>query len=73
MMVLDFAKTTGFPLGIKKRIEGLRLHATDITWDCGDGPEVSGPGEAVLFAMLKKRVLHDQLDGDGVAILTAKF
>ena len=73
VMVLDVAKTAGFPLGIKKRIEGVRLHATDIHWDWGDGPEVCGPGEAVLYAMLKKRVLLDELHGEGVAILTAKF
>ena len=72
-MVLDVAKTAGFPLGIKKRIAGVRLCATDIDWQWGDGPEIRGPGEALFFAMLKKRMLLDKLDGDGVTVLTARF
>ena len=52
-MVLDVAKTAGFPLGIKKRIAGVRLYVTDIDWQWGDGPEIRGPGEAIFFAMLK--------------------
>jgi hypothetical protein len=73
VMVLDVAKAAGFPLGVKKRIAGVRLRATDLDWQCGDGPEIRGPGEAILYAMLKKRVLLDKLDGDGVAVLTSRF
>jgi uncharacterized protein (TIGR03083 family) len=32
VMVLDAAKTAGFPLGVKKRIAGLQLCATDVDW-----------------------------------------
>jgi len=51
----------------------VRLCATDIDWQWGDGPEIRGPGEAIFFAMLKKRMLLDKLDGDGVTVLTARF
>jgi hypothetical protein len=30
----------------------LRLEADDVDWAWGDGPTVSGPGEALLMAML---------------------
>ena len=73
VMVLDVTKTAGFPLGIKKRIGGIRLCATDIDWQWGKGPEIRGTGEAIFFAMLKKPMLLDELDGDGVAVLTARF
>jgi uncharacterized protein (TIGR03083 family) len=73
VLVLDLAKTAGFPLGIKKRIDGVRLRATDLDWEWGAGPEIRGTGEAIFFAMIKRRDLLDQLDGDGVAVLTARF
>ena len=38
-------------LGAGRRIRGLHLHATDIDWEHGRGPEVVGPGEALLMAM----------------------
>jgi uncharacterized protein (TIGR03083 family) len=38
-------------LGAGRRIRGLRLRATDVDWDHGRGPEVTGPGEALLMAM----------------------
>src|ERR1700742_5247220 len=38
-------------LGAGRRIRGLRLRATDIDWTHGRGPEVAGPGEALLLAM----------------------
>jgi uncharacterized protein (TIGR03083 family) len=44
--VADFMVTaTGF--GTRKRIAGLRLEASDLVWSRGDGPVVSGPGDAI--------------------------
>ena len=37
-------------VGAKKRVAGLRLVATDVDWSHGGGPEVAGPGEAILLA-----------------------
>jgi uncharacterized protein (TIGR03083 family) len=34
-----------------RRTRGVRLIATDLDWAHGDGPEVTGPAEAVLMAM----------------------
>ncbi len=51
------------------RVAGLRLIATDIDWHYGTGPEVTGPVTALIMAGLGRRVLDDQLSGDGLAEL----
>jgi uncharacterized protein (TIGR03083 family) len=48
---------------------GLRLVATDVDWTAGDGPEVTGPGEALLMATAGRAVALDDLRGDGLRIL----
>jgi uncharacterized protein (TIGR03083 family) len=73
VMLLDAAKTAGFPVGVKKRIAGLELRATDVDWRWGNGPEVRGPAEALFYAMVKNRRLRDELEGEGVEVLTARL
>lgn len=47
-----------------KRASGLHLVATDMPWRFGDGPaEVSGPGEALLMALMGRRVGAEELSG----------
>ena len=53
----------------KKRIAGLKLTATDMEWTFGSGPEVRGPGEALLLAMTGRKVALEELEGDGVETL----
>jgi uncharacterized protein (TIGR03083 family) len=69
--VLDHIKTDAH-LGNKKRIAGLKLSASDMTWTEGDGPEVRGPGEALLMAMCGRKTAIDDLTGDGVATLRSR-
>lgn len=52
--------------------DGLALEATDIAWTSGDGAAVTGPAEALLMAMTGRPV-HDELAGDGVPTLQARF
>jgi len=59
--------------GGKKRTRGLRLVATDLDWSHGDGPEVRGPGEALLLAAVGRRAALADLGGDGVATLTSRM
>src|SRR5262249_61767097 len=54
--VLDFYRNTQLLIGAKKRIAGLRLAATDLEWQTGAGPEVSGPAVSLLQAMAGRRV-----------------
>ena len=70
--VLDYAKGVGFPVGTKGRIRGLSLRATDVPWTTGDGPEVAGTGEALLMAMVGRRVALDELHGSGVEQLKTR-
>ncbi|HEY7626065.1 MAG TPA: maleylpyruvate isomerase family mycothiol-dependent enzyme [Ilumatobacteraceae bacterium] len=70
---LDMYKVASFPLGTKKRIEGLRLRATDIDWAHGQGPEVSGPAIPLMMAMTGRRGGLDGLSGDGLETLRRRM
>ena len=54
--------------GSYKRTRAVRLVATDIAWTGGTGPEVRGPGEAILMA-INGRDVCDELQGPGLATL----
>jgi uncharacterized protein (TIGR03083 family) len=60
-------------LGARRFIKGLRLQATDVDWAHGSGPEVRGPGEALLMAMNGRAAALADLDGPGHATLTARL
>jgi len=66
LAVLDATPTLRSVFRAKGRTRGLRLRATDVGWSWGDGPEVSGPGEALVMAMLGRRSALDDLGGDGL-------
>ncbi|MGI5132482.1 maleylpyruvate isomerase family mycothiol-dependent enzyme [Pseudonocardia sp. CA-107938] len=70
--VLEFA-TTARPLRAAPRITGLELTATDVDWSCGDGPQVRGPAEPLLMAMVGRRGITPELSGPGVPILDARI
>jgi uncharacterized protein (TIGR03083 family) len=56
-------------LGARRWIKGLRLRATDIDWAHGRGPEVTGPGEALMMAMAGRPAAVADLSGPGLATL----
>jgi uncharacterized protein (TIGR03083 family) len=53
----------------KRRSRGVRLIANDIDWSYGEGPEVRGPGEALLMAMAARPHALADLSGPGHSIL----
>ena len=65
---LNFARIAP-PLGAGRLIRGLRLTATDFDWTTGRGPEVRGPGEALLLSIAGRRGIVGELEGPGQAIL----
>ncbi|HYH31702.1 MAG TPA: maleylpyruvate isomerase family mycothiol-dependent enzyme [Pseudonocardia sp.] len=69
---LEFARLAP-PIRAFWRIRGLRLVATDLDWTTGRGPEVRGPGEALLMAMAGRRGVVDELTGPGRAILAGRI
>jgi uncharacterized protein (TIGR03083 family) len=60
-------------LGAGRRIRGLRLRATDVDWAHGNGPEVTGPGEALLMAMSGRAAAIADLAGPGVDTLAGRL
>jgi uncharacterized protein (TIGR03083 family) len=50
-------------------VRGLRLVATDVNWTHGTGPEVNGPGEALLVALAGRQQALADLSGPGLAKL----
>ena len=56
----------------KRRIEGLRLQASDGPFAAGSGPLVSGSTLALIMAMTGRVTYCDELGGDGAAVLRAR-
>lgn len=65
----EAAKSMQPLLGAKKRVAGLRLHATDTDWSTGNGPEVRGPLRLLILAMVGRPPVLDELDGEGLSTL----
>jgi uncharacterized protein (TIGR03083 family) len=61
------------PIGAFRRARGLRLIATDLDWTSGRGPEVRGPGEALLLAIAGRRAATSELSGPGRPILVRRL
>jgi uncharacterized protein (TIGR03083 family) len=51
------------------RARGVRLVASDLDWVHGRGPEVTGPGEALLMAIAARPDALNQLTGPGKELL----
>jgi uncharacterized protein (TIGR03083 family) len=60
-------------LGAGRRIRGVRLRATDVDWAHGEGPEVVGPGEALLMAMTGRPAALTDLSGEGKSVLAQRL
>jgi uncharacterized protein (TIGR03083 family) len=60
-------------VGAKKRVAGLRLVAEDVDWSHGDGPEITGPGEAILLASSGRPVALLELQGEGLETLRERL
>lgn len=69
---LDFARIAPLIRGAL-RTHGLRLIATDVGWAAGRGPQVRGPGEAVLMAMAGRPDALSHLTGPGVKKLSRRL
>ena len=52
-----------------RRVEGLRVEASDMDFTHGDGPLVFGSGEALLLVLAGRPAAIDDLEGDGLPLL----
>jgi uncharacterized protein (TIGR03083 family) len=55
------------------RVRGVRLVAADCDWCYGKGPEVVGPGEALLMVLAGRPDALRDLDGPGLTTLAARL
>jgi uncharacterized protein (TIGR03083 family) len=53
--------------------QGISFTATDIAWTSGSGPEVRGPGEAILMAINGRPQALEDLDGTGVDLIKRRI
>jgi uncharacterized protein (TIGR03083 family) len=68
--VLGFIVTRRARVGfVPRSLSGLRLVATDVAWEHGEGPEVSGPAVALALAALGRPALATELEGPGLSRL----
>lgn len=61
------------PIRALNRARGLTLVATDLDWSRGSGPEVRGPGEALLMAISGRGHALADLSGPGHAQLADRI
>jgi uncharacterized protein (TIGR03083 family) len=71
--VADFVKNDVHIFGAKKRIAGLKLRATDMDWSHGNGPQVTGPVEALVMTMAGRLIALDDLSGEGKPALVTRL
>jgi uncharacterized protein (TIGR03083 family) len=63
----------GFPFNARKRLDGLRLVATDVDWSVGSGAEVRGPISAHLLLLTgRTQMALRSLTGPGVQVLRGR-
>ena len=56
----------------RRNAAGLRVVATDLDWRHGDGPEIHGPGEALLMALAGRADAVRDLGGTGLRTLATR-
>ncbi|SDE03018.1 maleylpyruvate isomerase family mycothiol-dependent enzyme [Rhodococcus tukisamuensis] len=56
-------------MGVRHKVSGVRMVATDVEWSAGKGALVQGPMQQLLLAMAGRPADRTQLDGAGVAVL----
>lgn len=71
--VAEFYVSADFTVPSKTLTSGLTISATDGPFTHGDGPLVSGRTLALTMAMAGRGAYCDDLTGDGVAVLRARF
>jgi hypothetical protein len=70
--VLDLYRRIG-RVAFARTPRGVRLVATDATWQSGDGPEVEGRAIDLLLVLAGRPGALDELTGPGVAELRRRW
>jgi uncharacterized protein (TIGR03083 family) len=70
--VADSFRRSNLLIGAKRRIDGLRLTSTDVSWSTGSGPEVTGPLASLVMVMTGRAGAAVDLSGEGLETLVAR-
>jgi uncharacterized protein (TIGR03083 family) len=73
LAVLDATPTLGSVFGARRRTKGLRFEAADVDWSWGEGPTVTGPGEALVMTMLGRPEPLGELSGEGTVVFGSRL
>ena len=57
--------------GARRRLAGLYLSATDVSWSAGEGAPVEGPIASLLLVITGRSAGLAELSGEGLPLLTA--
>ena len=77
--VAGFALRTRWPMNssvggsARRRVDGVRLVASDVDWSYGSGPEVQAPAEALAMLLYGRRPSTEELTGPGAQVLRARL
>jgi uncharacterized protein (TIGR03083 family) len=63
--------TMGWPFGVNRPLKRFRFTATDVVWVAGDGPDVTGPIDALLLLLTGRPAALPRLSGAGVDELSS--
>jgi uncharacterized protein (TIGR03083 family) len=72
-MVLEWLPSGVPGLVPRRRLDGLRLVATDQDWSWGAGEEITGPSEALGMVVSGRTAALDDLGGPGVGLLRQRL
>lgn len=65
----DLVRRLAASMGVKQKVSGVRLAATDVEWSAGKGPFVQGPIQQLLLALAGRPADMAQLTGAGLEAL----
>lgn len=63
----------GYPFFPRKKLNGVRLTASDTDWSAGHGRDVHGPMDAILLLLTGRLAGVTRLSGDGAPALQARL
>ncbi|WP_280357779.1 maleylpyruvate isomerase family mycothiol-dependent enzyme [Nocardia otitidiscaviarum] len=69
----DRAVEVGWPVWDRHRLDGVRLRATDSSWEHGDGLEIHGPALPLLLVITGRPAGFAHTTGPGVEILATRL
>lgn len=73
VIVADACRRAGLFLHAKQRCAGLTLHARDIAWSSGAGPEITGPLSSIIMAIAGRSQALGDLSGQGLDTLRSRL